>query len=49
MEKEAGIIVLGPSTVTFKLCEGLVKAGAYRCNKGLYVTLPPSRGSAVIP
>jgi len=36
VEKELGIIVLDPTTVTFKVCEGLVEAGVRHCKQGLY-------------
>ena len=41
VEEQLGIIVLDPTTVTLKVCEGLVEAGVHHCKTGLYAA-PPS-------
>jgi allantoin racemase len=37
-ERELGIVILDPTTVTFKICESLVEVGAHHCKQGLYAT-----------
>ena len=41
VEEQLGIIVIDPTTVTLKACEGLVEAGVHHCKTGFYAT-PPS-------
>ena len=36
VEKELGIVVLDPTTVTFKIAEGLMEAGVHGSKQALY-------------
>jgi len=38
VEKELGIVVLDPTTIAFKIAEGLVDVGIRHCKRGLYAT-----------
>jgi allantoin racemase len=38
VETELGLVVLDPTTVTLKVCEGLVDAGVRHCRNGLYAS-----------
>jgi len=42
LEKELGIVVLDPTTVTFKMAEALVDSGIHHSKRALYAT-PPER------
>jgi len=39
VEKELGIVVLDPTTVTFKMAEAVIDVGIRHCKRGLYATL----------
>jgi len=39
VEKELGIVVLDPTTVTFKIAEAVIDVGIRHCKRGLYATL----------
>jgi len=38
VEKDLGIVVLDPTTITFKVAEALVDVGIRHCKRGLYAT-----------
>jgi len=40
VEKELGIVVLDPTTIAFKIAEGLAEVGVRHSNQGLYFTVP---------
>ena len=40
VEQQLGVVVLDPTTVTLKVCEGLIDAGLRHCKRALYAKAP---------
>jgi len=40
VEEELGVVVLDPTTVAFKVCEGLIDVGLRHSKRALYATVP---------
>jgi len=42
VEEQLGVVVLDPTTVTLKVCEGLIDAGLRHCKRALYAKVSPN-------
>ena len=42
VEQQLGVVVLDPTTVTLKVCEGLIDAGLRHCKRALYAKVSPN-------